>query len=362
MTDQGGDGGGGTGMREYRKGNWTVSETMVLIEAKQMDDERRMKRSSGESSESRGKPAELRWKWVEDYCCRKGCLRSQNQCNDKWDNLMRDYKRVRDYERKLLSSSSSSSPSDHGNIKAQNVSYWKMEKNERKEKNLPTNMLPQIYEALVEVVEKKGAGQRVIAGAGVGVSVASGSHPHVGYMVQPIAAAASLPPMLQQQHHQPSAPTTMLQPQPLPLPPLSLQPPPPQPQAAVPTVDSDTSEYSDSPAKRRKRGGAEGGSGDQQGTSAGATATASASTPQELGAAISKSASIIADAIQSCEEREGRRHRDLVSLHERRLKIEESKTEINREGINGLVDAINKLANSILALASSSKNQQSASK
>lgn len=126
--------------------------------------------------------------------------------------------------------------------------------------------------------------------------------------------------------------------------------------------DSDTSEYSDSPAKRRKRGGAEGGSGDQQGTSAGATATASASTSQELGAAISKSASIIADAIQSCEEREGRRHRDLVSLHERRLKIEESKTEINREGINGLVDAINKLANSILALASSSKNQQSASK
>ncbi|KAL9456541.1 hypothetical protein AB3S75_005717 [Citrus x aurantiifolia] len=346
MADQGGDGGGGTGMREYRKGNWTVSETMVLIEAKQMDDERRMKRSSGESSESRGKPAELRWKWVEDYCCRKGCLRSQNQCNDKWDNLMRDYKRVRDYERKLLSSSSS--PSDHGNIKAENVSYWKMEKNERKEKNLPTNMLPQIYEALVEVVEKKGAGQRVIAGAGVGISVASGSHPHVGYMVQPIAAAASLPPMLQ--------------PQLLPLPPLSLQPPPPQPQAAVPTVDSDTSEYSDSPAKRRRRGGAEGGSGDQQGTSAGATATASASTSQELGAAISKSASIIADALQSCEEREGRRHRDLVSLHERRLKIEESKTEINREGINGLVDAINKLANSILALASSSKNQQSASK
>lgn len=348
MADQGGDGGGGTGMREYRKGNWTVSETMVLIEAKQMDDERRMKRSSGESSESRGKPAELRWKWVEDYCCRKGCLRSQNQCNDKWDNLMRDYKRVRDYERKLLSSSSS--PSDHGNIKAQNVSYWKMEKNERKEKNLPTNMLPQIYEALVEVVEKKGAGQRVIAGAGVGISVASGSHPHVGYMVQPIAAAASLPPMLQ--------------PQLLPLPPLSLQPPPPppQPQATVPTVDSDASEYSDSPAKRRRRGGAEGGSGDQQGTSAGATATASASTSQELGAAISKSASIIADALQSCEEREERRHRDLVSLHERRLKIEESKTEINREGINGLVDAINKLANSILALASSSKNQQSASK
>lgn len=71
-----------------------------------------------------------------------------------------------------------------------------------------------------------------------------------------------------------------------------------------------------------------------------------------MGSAISKSASIIAEAIQASEEREERRHRDLLSLLERRLKIEESKTEVNREGINGLVDAINNLANSILALAS----------
>lgn len=108
--------------------------------------------------------------------------------------------------------------------------------------------------------------------------------------------------------------------------------------------DSDASEYSDSPAKRRRRGGGDGG--------AGTSGTASASTPHEVGTAISKSASIIAEAIQACEEREERRHRDLLNLHERRLQLEESKTEINRQGVNGLVDAINKLANSILALAS----------
>lgn len=118
--------------------------------------------------------------------------------------------------------------------------------------------------------------------------------------------------------------------------------------------DSDTSEYSDSPAKRRKR---RGGGGGGEGTSGGA---ASGTTLQEVGSAISKSASIIAEAIQSCEEREERRHRELLNLHERRLQIEESKAEINRQGINGLVDSINKLANSILALAA--RSTQSTSK
>ncbi|CAK9166670.1 unnamed protein product, partial [Ilex paraguariensis] len=110
--------------------------------------------------------------------------------------------------------------------------------------------------------------------------------------------------------------------------------------------DSDTSEYSDSPAKRRRGEGTSGGG------------AASGGISQEVGSAISKSASIIAEAIQASEEREERRHKELLSLHERRLQIEESKAEINRQGISGLVDSINKLANSILALAAN-KNQNS---
>ncbi|XP_011001296.1 PREDICTED: protein enabled homolog isoform X2 [Populus euphratica] len=335
MADQGGK----SLIREYKKGNWTVSETMVLIEAKRMDDERRMKRS--DSAEGRSKPTELRWKWVEDYCWKQECLRSQNQCNDKWDNLMRDYKKVRDYERKIAETGE------------RNGSYWKLEKNERKERNLPSNMLPQIYEELVQVVERRGGQQRMLTAAG-----GSGSNPNTGYVVErPITDVqpSVLPPLLQ---HQVSAAPTPALPLPPPRPPPSQQPqaqPPPPIQfpESFRTVDSDTSEYSDSPAKRRRRGG-EGG----EGTSGG---TASASTSQEVGTAISKSASIIAEAIQACDEREERRHRDLLSLHERRLKIEESKTEINRQGISGLVDAINKLANSILALASH-KNQSSGPK
>ncbi|XP_049371717.1 trihelix transcription factor ASR3-like isoform X1 [Solanum verrucosum] len=297
VSDQGGS--SSNMFRDYRKGNWTVKETMVLLEAKKMDDERRMRRQEG-------KPTELRWKWVEDYCWRNGCLRSQNQCNDKWDNLMRDFKKVREYERRVVEASGEEI------IR----SYWKIEKNERKEKNLPTNMLPEIYEALVEVMDKKSQ----------------------------IVLLPSLPPTLQQQST------------PLPLLPITTTVTQTDYTTNVPfttmcdSSDPDhSSERSDSPAKKRRmRGGGEGTSGTSK--------CNINNSSQEVGSAISKSAAIIAEAIQSCEERGDRRHKELLSLHQRRLQIEESKAEINKEGINGLVDSINKLANSILALAGN-KNQ-----
>ena len=155
-------------MRDYRKGNWTVEETMILIEAKQKDDERRkLSRSksaaftptvtSCSSSSSGSKPiTELRWKWVEEYCWGKGCFRSQNQCNDKWDNLMRDYKKVRDYQK------------NYQQNKDENIglkSYWDMDKIQRKDKGLPTNMIAQIYQALSDVVERSSASSTLVSTA-----------------------------------------------------------------------------------------------------------------------------------------------------------------------------------------------------
>ncbi|PON51364.1 Myb-like domain containing protein [Trema orientale] len=390
MADQGGNTSSNTTlMRDYRKGNWTVSETMILIEAKKMDDERRMKRITANDNEqgrsisgtttTSTKPAELRWKWVEDYCWRKGCLRSQNQCNDKWDNLMRDYKKVRDYERRVAEKSGAGG---EGVSTHEDQSYWEIEKNERKEKNLPTNMLPQIYEALVDVVERKS--QRLSGGIS-GVSSVPSSSPSIGYQMveRPISGGGVIhhphhhlqqPPLMASQpllqpHHISASPITAL-----PLPPasapvtvaaaeLAVAPPPvqaqPPPHALpiLPTVDSDTSEHPNSPAKRRKKASDHQQQQHHQGPGTAPTTSASgrsssSSSDQVVATAISKSASIIAEALQACEEREERRHRDLLSLHEKRLKIEESKTEVNRQGINGLVDAINKLANSIQALAS----------
>ncbi|MBA0580891.1 hypothetical protein Gorai_023091, partial [Gossypium raimondii] len=127
--------------REYRKGNWTIQETLTLITAKRLDDERRAKPSTSSPS----KPGELRWKWIENYCWDHGCFRSQNQCNDKWDNLLRDYKKVRQYQ-----SSHSQSQSSHPFL-----SYWSMERHQRKLHNLPTNMSPEVFEALNDVLQRK---------------------------------------------------------------------------------------------------------------------------------------------------------------------------------------------------------------
>lgn len=130
-------------VREYRKGNWTLQETMILITAKKLDDERRNKANLGPSTvdPAARKGGELRWKWVENYCWSHGCQRSQNQCNDKWDNLLRDYKKVREYESRACDQ--------------QIPSYWKMEKHERKDKNLPSNMAFEVYQALNDVVQRK---------------------------------------------------------------------------------------------------------------------------------------------------------------------------------------------------------------
>ena len=91
--------------RDYRKGNWTLHETLILITAKRLDDDRRAGavgaahgHGHAHGSPTTPRSSEQRWKWVENYCWNHGCLRSQNQCNDKWDNLLRDYKKVRDYE------------------------------------------------------------------------------------------------------------------------------------------------------------------------------------------------------------------------------------------------------------------------
>ncbi|KAG1328165.1 putative trihelix transcription factor ASR3 [Cocos nucifera] len=64
--------------------------------------------------------AEQRWKWVENYCWNNACLRNQNQCNDKWDNLLHDYKKVCNYEARSMVSVVDSAVRDR-------PFYWAME-------------------------------------------------------------------------------------------------------------------------------------------------------------------------------------------------------------------------------------------
>ncbi|XP_034697182.1 trihelix transcription factor ASR3-like [Vitis riparia] len=278
--------------REYRKGNWTIQETLILITAKKLDDERRIKVSStppdpsSSAAKHHCRTGELRWKWVENYCWSHGCLRSQNQCNDKWDNLLRDYKKVREYESR--SSAAAASGDEH------HPSYWKMEKHERKDRNLPSNMSSEVFEALNEVVHRR-------------------------YPLRTIA--------------QPSS-SSVPSPAPISVRPPSPPPPPTTAPAASETSDSSETECSEkleSNTKRRK--------------------------VRNIGSSIVRSASVLARTMKSCDEKKERRHREVMELEERRMQIEETRNEDNRKGINGLVSAVNNLSGAIQTLISGRQSQ-----
>ncbi|CAK9878901.1 unnamed protein product [Sphagnum jensenii] len=286
--------------REYRKGNWTLHETVTLITAKKLDDQRRLKGSEKEKS----RPAELRWKWVENYCWKNGCQRSQNQCNDKWDNLLRDYKKVRDYESRYP---------------PEPISYWQMEKHERKEKGLPSNLLQQVYQTLHDVIDRRFPTPKLpqqLPGPSTDLAP-SGSGQQQQQLPHPLL--------------RPSSPITQ--------PSAQKQPAAPTDTATAHSLSGDDSseeeEAAAAGAKRRKTTMSGGGGG-------GAEAIAPA---------MFKSTVEITQTLLACEDKKDRRHRDLLGVEERKLHIEEAKTEISRAGVAGLITAVNNLASAILTLA-----------
>lgn len=100
-------------------------------------------------------------------------------------------------------------------------------------------------------------------------------------------------------------------------------------------ASEDRQQHPMSPERKRKRG---------EGSSRGR------SNRHELSSAISKCASIIAEALQAGEHKEGMRHKDLITIEQRKAKLEESKSEMRIQSMEGLATAINKLASSILGL------------
>ncbi|KAB2045451.1 hypothetical protein ERO13_D01G137000v2 [Gossypium hirsutum] len=267
--------------REYRKGNWTIQETLTLITAKRLDDERRAKPSTSSPS----KPGELRWKWIENYCWDHGCFRSQNQCNDKWDNLLRDYKKVRQYQ-----SSHSQSQSSHPFL-----SYWSMERHQRKLHNLPTNMSPEVFEALNDVLQRK-------------LNTQQQPHLHQPSFSQ---SPEQLPLKTDQNPPEVDAPVTVSE--------------------ESDSSETESSENLDSKTKRKK--------------------------VRKIGSSIMRSASVLAQTLKSCEENKEKRHQQVMELEHRRLQIEETRNEVNRKGITDLVAAMTNLSGAIQSLIANHYDQ-----
>ncbi|KAL0005045.1 hypothetical protein SO802_012606 [Lithocarpus litseifolius] len=277
-------------LREHRKGNWTTQETLILITAKKLDEERRVKptQTPPDPTKPPCKPAsELRWKWVENYCWNHGCLRSQTQCNDKWDNLLREYKKVRDYVSKSNSSNESF------------PSYWDLEKQHRKDRNLPSNMSFEVFQALNQVLQRRYS--------------QTSTQP-----AKPVVSFAHSP-----------APVTVL--------PTTLQAP--ATEATVPPVvseksdssETELSEMHDSSSKRRK-----------------------VRRRRNIGSTIMRGASVLAQTFRDCEEKKEKRHQEVMELEQRRLQIEEKRNEVNSQGMTRLVAAMTNLSGAIQSFISAS--------
>lgn len=108
---------------------WTVSETLTLINAKQV--EKNLPSPGGFMKQT--KSAIEKWKCTSAQCHSNGLNRTATQCRDRWDHIQPDYKKIRHYERSIVS---------------EHESYWSMTTKERIDKKLPANFTKEIFDAM----------------------------------------------------------------------------------------------------------------------------------------------------------------------------------------------------------------------
>ncbi|KAF0910035.1 hypothetical protein E2562_001275 [Oryza meyeriana var. granulata] len=303
--------------REHRRGNWTLPETILLIEAKKVvNDGRRPAADQGLA----------RWRWVEDYCWRRGCRRSQNQCNDRWDNLMRDYKKVRAYEL----AGGGGGPER----------YWMMGRAERKERGLPANLLREIYEAMSEVVERRmssGGGGAVFLGAS-----SSGGLADVPMAMQASPLAQLLPCPLETTNCSSGSPERKRR-----RPSLDNQPPGGSSTSTPPA--SGRQSHQEHHDDEYDHGADE--SSDDVGDEDEDEDEDDDDDDDDLGGAIGRCAAILSVALENREASEERRHREVMAVEERRGRARQARREAGEQCMAGLAAAVSQLAGSMLALA-----------
>lgn len=88
------NGRGNLNKKRSRSAPWTVSEMLTLIDAKKEERERcHLYKIQGIKL-----PAAEKWRIVAAHMETKDMGRSGSQCQDKWENMMKDYKAVREWQ------------------------------------------------------------------------------------------------------------------------------------------------------------------------------------------------------------------------------------------------------------------------
>ncbi|XP_026458199.1 uncharacterized protein LOC113358754 isoform X1 [Papaver somniferum] len=109
--------------------DWTTEELITLVtEAVAID-----------AAFSRALPSIQKWKMISDKCTALGVGRSSDQCHRKWESLLVDYKKIKDWESKRGL-----------------ASYWSLEKERKMEHELPISFDAELFKCLDESLKLQG--------------------------------------------------------------------------------------------------------------------------------------------------------------------------------------------------------------
>ncbi|MFS8034924.1 hypothetical protein Hanom_Chr17g01586941 [Helianthus anomalus] len=73
---------------------------------------------------------------------------------------------------------------------------------------------------------------------------------------------------------------------------------------------------------------------------------------EDIGSAIIRSTKLLSETLKHHDDNKEKRHNQLVELEQQRLQLEETRNEVNRQGIAALITSINKLSEAIHSLIS----------
>lgn len=121
--------------RMYKKGPWNIPEMLILQSAKKED----VVRAGKGAPRDKHRTAQEKWQSIEDYCWAHFVQRSAQQCQDKWESMSAEFKKVKDYECGMLTGQKS---------------YFQMTIDERKGFRVPPNFQREVFQALWEWYDK----------------------------------------------------------------------------------------------------------------------------------------------------------------------------------------------------------------
>ncbi|KAJ6970876.1 hypothetical protein NC653_035219 [Populus alba x Populus x berolinensis] len=115
-----------------RHPRWTRQETFVLIESKNVI-ENRFQWSRRSTSALGSDQIESKWDSVSSYCRQHGVNRGPVQCRKRWGNMLCDFKKIKTWESKQMNEAES---------------FWMMRNELRRERKLPSFFDKEVYYVL----------------------------------------------------------------------------------------------------------------------------------------------------------------------------------------------------------------------